>query len=75
MISLFDLMVSLKMSYIDYLVSLIVSYIDYLVTFMVSYIHHRCSGCLIYIISWGRRGGDRMVVGYMTTHSIITYHH
>jgi len=30
----------------------------------MSYINHRCSGCLLYIISWGRRNRDRMVVGF-----------
>jgi hypothetical protein len=29
----------------------------------------------IYIILRGRRGGDRMVVGFMTTHAISAYHH
>jgi len=25
--------------------------------------------------SWGRRGRDRMVVGFRTTYAISTYHH
>jgi len=28
-----------------------------------------------YTYSWGRRGRDRMVVGFITTYAISPYHH
>jgi hypothetical protein len=30
---------------------------------------------IIQMMTWGRRGHDRMVVGFTTTYAIIVYHH
>jgi hypothetical protein len=30
---------------------------------------------IINLLSWGRHGRDRMVVGFTTTYAIIAYHH
>ena len=30
---------------------------------------------VVSIVNWGRRGRDRMVVGFATTYAIIAYHH
>jgi hypothetical protein len=31
--------------------------------------------CRLFCINWGRRGRDRMVVGFTTTCAISAYHH
>ena len=31
--------------------------------------------CCSSVVSWGRRGCDRMVVGFITTYAIGAYHH
>jgi len=41
----------------------------------ISMIYHLCVFYLFGIINRGRRGRDRMVVGYTTTYAICVYHH
>jgi hypothetical protein len=38
-------------------------------------LHGRADVTTRYMILWGRRGRDHMVVGFTTSHAISAYHH